>query len=477
MFRTCLVLCCAVLCLAGCDPSSADGDTGPDALDSGLDAGAIDTGSSDAARGDTSEDAMLAHDATSDAGRSRIDEVVALLSAVPPDVAAIEAILNDVAWNEGWPLHEGARFLFATSFDDTPASLTLTGAFDGWSTTAHPALRSATGTHFWIVLDDAELAVPAAGAQYKWIGPGDDYRAPPEATAYGFDSFGRFGYVLPDPGIAHFEQFPDHVGGHLEAPRTFRAYLPAGFIPRSAEATAMRALLVHDGQNVFGPEGPFGGWHLETTLSDPAFVDVVALAIDNAPDRLDAYTHVADVIGGSPTGGRADDYLALIEDEALPFFRGRYGVIATGDSLAIMGSSLGGLVTLYAAATHGSLFGCGAALSPTLGWGSFAVGASDSLITRWPSTVGHGATSLYLDSGGGGACEDSDGDGIEDDGTDSDNYCVTGQMRDVLSAQGYAFDVDLSHWWEPGASHDEAAWAARTDRVLRACTTLGWRAP
>jgi len=482
--RSRLSPCIALLLLgAGCGPSSSETDAGRDArapldtsVDAPLDAAGSDTPASDtSASGDAPSDALDA--STADAGRSRIDDVVALLSAVPPDTAAIEAILHDVAWHEGWPLHEGSRFLFATTFDDAPATLTLTSAFDGWSTTAHPALRSATGEHFWIVVDAAEFEVPAEGALYKWIAPSDDYRAPPEATAYGFDDFGRFGYVLPDPGSAHFEQFPEHVGTHLALPRTFRAYLPAGFVAGSTEASAMRALLLHDGQNVFGPEGPFGGWHVETVLSAPAFTDVVALAVDNAPDRVEAYTHVADEIAGVPAGGRADDYLALVEEEALPFFRTRYGVVARGDSLAMMGSSLGGLVTVYAAATHAALFGCGAALSPTLGWGSFASGADDSLITRWPTAVGRGATSLYLDSGGGGTCDDADADGVQDDGSDSDNYCVTGQMRDVLTSEGYVFDVDLSHWWEPGAAHNEAAWAQRTSRALSACTLLGWRAP
>ncbi len=465
----------ALIALSGCGPIGDQLDAGRDARQT-LDATALDDAASlDAFASDTGEGGSLDDVSDVDAGRSRIDELVALFSASPLDEDAIDALVHDVAWNEGWPLHEGTRWLFVTEYDDLAATLHLTGSFNGWSTSAHPAMRS--GMHHWVVLDDSAFAVPAEGAMYKWLTPSGDYRAPPEATAYGFDSFGRFGYVRPDPATAHFEQFPAFASSHLALPRTFRAHLPAGFVPRSSSATSARTLLLHDGQNVFGPEGPFGGWRVETALGDPAFADVVALAIDNAADRMDAYTHVADSVGGSTVGGRADDYLALIEDEALPFFRARYGVTASGDSLAMMGSSLGGLVTIYAAATRPALFGCGAALSPTLGWGSFASGASESLITRWPSEVGHGSTALYLDSGGGGVCVDADGDGVEDDGSGSDNYCVTAQFRDVLASEGYAFGVDLSHWHEPGAGHDEAAWAARVPRALAACASLGWDAP
>ena len=54
----------------------------------------------------------------------------------------------------------------------------------------------------------------------------------------------------------------------------------------------------------------------------------------------------------------------------------------------------------------------------------------------------------------------------DDDLDGSDNYCETLQMRDVLSAEGYTFDTDLWHWWEPGAEHNEVAWAARVGRPL-----------
>jgi len=34
-------------------------------------------------------------------------------------------------------------------------------------------------------------------------------------------------------------------------------------------------------------------------------------------------------------------------------------------------------------------------------------------------------------------------------------------MRDTLLAAGYSEGVNLWHFWEPGAEHNEAAWAAR----------------
>ena len=459
---------------AGCPstPSMDAGENGP--ADAGRDAtsdGATDASAIDAR--DASDDALE----TPDAPRSsRIDAVVALLSAASTDGEAIDAILYDVAWNEGWPLQEGTRWLFVAALEGT-SSVHFVSELNGWSTTAHPALRSATGRHHWVVLEDDAFVVAPEGAQYKWLVDGSAYVAPLEATSYGFDAFGRFGWVRPDPLLPHLEQYPDRSSTHLTLPRTLRAYLPAGF--DALDASTLRTLLLHDGQNVFHPDAAFGGWRMDEALASPAFSDVVALAVDNAADRMDAYTHVTDDIGTGAIGGRADDYLAFLTEDVLPFFRARYGITARGDSLAMMGSSLGGLVTVYAALREPSLFGCGAALSPTLGWGSFAPGARDALVARWSSEVGHGPVALYLDTGGAvvGSCVDGDGDGVADDGDDADNFCVTGQFRDTLAGLGYAYGVDLTHWHQPGALHNEAAWAARADRALGACTSMGWSAP
>jgi hypothetical protein len=121
-------------------------------------------------------------------------------------------------------------------------------------------------------------------------------------------------------------------------------------------------------------------------------------------------------------------------------------------------------------------------MSSTLGWGAFAVSApGDQALARlWPDSYGHGATAIYLDSGGNvgvDGCLDIDGDGIHEDSADADNYCTTVQLRDVLEGLGYVFETDLWHWWEPDAAHNEAAWHLRLPLALEACETSGWAAP
>jgi predicted alpha/beta superfamily hydrolase len=131
-----------------------------------------------------------------------------------------------------------------------------------------------------------------------------------------------------------------------------------------------------------------------------------------------------------------------------------------------MGSSLGGLVSLYFAHAYPDDYDFAASLSGTVGWGS--IGMHNPTIIELMAADGHGPVPLYVDSGGGGTCEDADGDGIEDDAADgADNYCENIQLRDSLVDAGYQYEVDLWHWWEPDAEHNEMAWAARVFRPLQ----------
>lgn len=463
--------------------SDADGDVDSDG-DSDVDSDADGDFDSDA---DSDIDGDSDRDGDGDDPLTRIDELVGLLSDPATTRAEAEAALHDVAWDEGWPLEGEGRWLFATVWDEAPASVSVVGHFNGWDTTAHPAERSPAGPIYLAVVSAGDFEAAAEGSKYKWWGEPEVYRAPPEARAYGTDEFGQHGWVRPPPDQPYQERFPNMESAFLERPRTIRAFLPAGFEPGSAEARTMRVLLLHDGQNVFSADGgPWGSWLVDRALVEGGYDDVVALGVDSVEDRLEAYSHIADDVffDGTMVGGDADNYLRMLREEVLPFFRERYGVIAEGDSLMIAGSSMGGLVSMYMVLTDPAGQGCAAALSPSLYWGavSSTLSGEGAIVNQWPGRVGHGPATIWLDSGGGPGhgCEDRDGDGVAGDepaSDDSDNYCVTAQMRDVLAGLGYEFEVDLWHWWEPAAPHNEAAWAARFPMVLEACTAGGWTAP
>ncbi len=473
-----------LLCLSSGCAQSGDADDSPpvpqddDASGDDDDSGDEDDSGDDDDTGDA--DDAVADDDDSVDDLSNIDGIIAALEGA--DAAAADEILRSVGWAQGWPVKQGSRWLFATRWDGA-SSLALVGEFNLWSTGAHLATGTSSGAHWWAEVDESEFVVPAAGSKYKWYLPdgAGEFRAGPEATAYGFDEFGDFGYVGPPTDRRWAERFPGLTSAALPLPRTVRMLLPPGFVPVSPSAARTRAILMHDGQNLFDPNAIGGGWELDLSLdADSGWDDVVVIAVDNTSDRLDVYGHVPDDIfdDGSTFGGQSDEYLDLLEDDVLPFARARYGLVAAGSSLAMAGSSMGGLVTLEAARQWDGDFVCAAALSPTLGWGAFGTSSSgdDALVNLWPSNPGRGGTSLFLYSGGaeGNGCIDTDGDGVVEDSEDSDNYCVTIQLRDMLVGLGYVYETDLWHWWEPLAQHNEVAWAAQVTRMLTACEASGW---
>ena len=276
----------------------------------------------------------------------------------------------------------------------------------------------------------------------------DTWASDPWSRAYQYDENGEMSLIAPDG--AHLERHFGIKSTVLEA-RTARVWVPKGEISHT--------LYAHDGQNLFDPEAIWGGWHLQ----DAVPTGMMIVGLDNTAARMEEYTHVPDHIDGEKYGGEGDEYADLIEDELRPLIASEYG---EAPKVGLLGSSLGGLISLHVAQRYEGEYDFAASMSGTLGWGSIE-DHNETIIERY-AAAGHGSTAIYLDSGGSGTtCADSDGDGINDDDlTASDNYCETLQMRDTLEAAGYTFETDLWHWHEEGAEHNEMYWADRVWRPL-----------
>ncbi|NUP11896.1 MAG: alpha/beta hydrolase [Polyangiaceae bacterium] len=411
------LLLAALLCACGDSESSGGGGEGATGGRGGAGAGASNGGSSD---GGTSDGGGAPTD---------LDDLLARLRADR------DATLLDESYVHGWPVavEEG---LVVVSTDPTLSS--FGGDFSEWA----PVALTADEGFSWGLL-------PAEPAQrYKLADGAGTFAADPWARAYAYDDFGEISLV-PGPE-AHLERFFEvGAGASSLEPRTVRVWLPEGRVTH--------VLFVHDGQNLFDPEAIWGGWRLDE--SAPA--GMMLVGIDNTAARMDEYTQVPDDIG-EVVGGLGDEYAALVEEVVRPLVADQYGEPAV---VGTMGSSLGGLISLHIGLTYPDRYDFIASLSGTLGWGSIGAHTGETLIERYEA-AGLQPFTVYLDSGGDGPCADTDGDGIQDDGDGSDNYCETVQMRDVLAADGWVFDETLFHWHEPGAEHNEQAWADRVFRPL-----------
>jgi predicted alpha/beta superfamily hydrolase len=387
-------------------------------------------------------------------GPSECDRMLALLDDLEaePEGAAqqqlVDEFIHDVSYGEhGFPMVDVDE-LCVVHRGEPGQSLSLAGDFNGWSAGEHPLDEVVPG--FFAVR--VELPAPPSGL-YKLVRGADEYLADPLARRFGWDEFGEYSQVAAIAGRSHHERWPafDQAIGRLE-PRTLTVWLP----PDAEQEVALPIVVMHDGQNLFAPDALFGGWRvgptLDTAIAEASLEPLVVIGIDNTPARFDEYTQVPDVLDGVQVGGRADEYADFVVDGVLPFVAQRYPFVDAGpDASAVMGSSLGGLVSLYIALRHPDRFSRAGSMSGTIAWGTIGA-ANPTIIDAYAESPPLGL-SIYIDSGGG------PGLGCPDDG--SDNYCGNVEFGDRLRELGWVDEVDLFQRWEPDAPHNEAAWAER----------------
>lgn len=125
-------------------------------------------------------------------------------------------------------------------------------------------------------------------------------------------------------------------------------------------------LYMHDGQNVFDNLTSFvGEWEVDETLNalhaegDPG---IIVVAIDHGVDlRIEELTPWSNAEYG---GGDGSIYINFIINQLKPFIDSNYRTLPDRENTGIMGSSLGGLISIYAGIEHQDVFGMVGAFSP-----------------------------------------------------------------------------------------------------------------
>ena len=158
------------------------------------------------------------------------------------------------------------------------------------------------------------------------------------------------------------------------ADRLVRVLLPAGYSETRSQPYPL--LILHDGQNLF-EEGrgdstaPGGGsWRADESIAQliaaARIPPLIAAGIDHAgANRINEFTPTPD---GRPAAGRAAEYGRLVMVDLLPGLAADFHVRQDADGLALGGSSMGGLVTLWIAMTYPGRFGRLVVMSPSLWW-------------------------------------------------------------------------------------------------------------
>jgi predicted alpha/beta superfamily hydrolase len=203
-------------------------------------------------------------------------------------------------------------------------------------------------------------------------------------------------------------------------------------------------LYMQDGQNLFDPEESFAGsWRVDIAMDQAAGrgFEGIAVGIPHAgEDRIAEYSPF-DAEGGE---GRGREYVAYLADTIKPLVDARYRTIPGRGTTCVVGSSMGGLISLFAFLARPDVFGAAATMSPSLWYANRAIFEAVEAAPFQPGRI-------YVDVGlreGPQTLEDAR------------------RLRDLLLAKGYRKGDQLRYVEDRAGGHEEAAWSRRLRAAL-----------
>jgi predicted alpha/beta superfamily hydrolase len=229
------------------------------------------------------------------------------------------------------------------------------------------------------------------------------------------------------------------------------------YLPPSYDRGGRRypVIYFHDGQNVFDPGASYAGeWGADETMQDLSRegLEAILVAIPNVGEaRTREYQPFAHPYFGTSSG---DAYLDFVFGTIKPMIDSDFRTHSDRAHTGMIGSSLGGLITLYAYFKHTRTLGFAAALSPSL-W--IARGKIQSFIETAPAPSGR----LYMDIG---TAEYSP---ASQKRWKYDALADYRGMADLLERKGYRPHESLLYLEDEGGKHNEADWARRLPGALR----------
>jgi enterochelin esterase-like enzyme len=258
---------------------------------------------------------------------------------------------------------------------------------------------------------------------------------------------------------------------HVSA-RKVVVWLPAGY---GGGSNQYSVLYMHDGQNLFDPATAMAGqpWAVDKALHalmrESKVRKTIVVGIWNSPLRWREYVPAAaierltpalrSVVHESSEPVLSEAYLKFIVEELKPHIDKTYRTRADRDNTFIMGSSMGGLISLYALARYPNIFGGAGCVS-----------------THWPMTTNRTLLAPKVDARVDDIAQ-SYFDWLEanlprasqhriyfDHGTINLDSLYAPFQRKVdamMLTKGYRADVDWMTRVFEGADHNEPSWRAR----------------
>ena len=255
----------------------------------------------------------------------------------------------------------------------------VSGSFNKWDPKDEKYKLKPNGTNRKaIIIKD----LPAGKYMYKFTRGGWDKS---QTTAKGEDMQNLEVEVNADVSVNHnidgwMDDFPDKPKPNtassqvkiidnafaipqLNRTRRIWVYLPKGY---ETGKKTYPVLYMHDGQNLFtehtATSGEWGVDEALDTLIKRTRKELIIVAIDNGGDkRLNEYNPYDHKDFGKGEGAKYVEFLAR---SLKPFIDQKYRTQKESKSTSIAGSSMGGLISMYAIAKYPDVFGSAGIFSP-----------------------------------------------------------------------------------------------------------------
>ncbi|MGC8802100.1 MAG: esterase [Chloroflexus aggregans] len=232
------------------------------------------------------------------------------------------------------------------------------------------------------------------------------------------------------------------------------------WLPETIGDRRLPVIYMHDGQNLFDPALRADGevWAVDRAIERlqqernwPGAIVVGIWCTDqrwreyapqqpfNALRQTRGWEWIVERMGGEPV---SDAYLAFLVEEVKPWIDMTYPTLPDQSNTFVMGSSMGGLISLYALCRYPDIFRGAGCLSTH--WPAGGTILVDELAARLPPPGRH---RFYFDYG--------------TDGLDAEYEPFQQRMDSHMVRVGYRHGHDWLTRKFPGATHNEAAWRAR----------------
>lgn len=154
----------------------------------------------------------------------------------------------------------------------------------------------------------------------------------------------------------------------LNRKRRILIYLPEDY---AASKNRYPVIYMHDGQNVFDEATAFAGeWGVDEFMDSVRSKKCIVVAVDNGADkRMNEYSPFDFTLNPKdPKGnkGEGQQYVEFLAKTLKPFIDKRYRTKKNSKYTFITGSSMGGLISLYAVLKYPKVFGGAGVFSPSV---------------------------------------------------------------------------------------------------------------